>query len=198
MQFRSIAVQTKLPRCSVEKRYSSPLELYVRRASHCSLNFPIELKHPQSPTFVFACQKQISSPRQVAEGYGDGYLLCASPGMKGIGSPVRWKSEGQTLCAPCLSPRCASGVSVPTSARRGTAKPLSERRGAESPWWWWSEPTHEEEEERGEEREREIERERGGVLAITGATTETVIRETFCYDLSPLTDHIFWYQLHVP
>lgn len=39
-------------------------------------------------------------------------------------------------------------------------------------------------------REEKRERKRGGVLAIAGATIETVIRETFCFDLAFLTDHI--------
>lgn len=105
--------------------------------------------------------------------------LGASPAIKGKRFLVRWKSEGQTLRSPCLPPRCASGVSVPMSAERAKAKPLSERRGMESPWWWWREPTNEADDRNGK-------RERGGMRERIGGrwgSLEDKVNKACLFDL---------------
>lgn len=78
---------------------------------------------------------------------------------------------------PCLPPRCASGVSVPRSAGRGTAKPFSVRNGAV-----WKAPGG----DGGNlqikrwRREKEREREKKSSMAINGATIQSN-REAFLF-----------------
>lgn len=121
------------PRCTAEKHHASEMQLYFTRACRCTANFPAEFKKPKVLPLLRCLGNKCLCHDKLRRGAATGTKLACSPGMKAIGSPACRKPGGETLGAPCLPPRCASGESVPKSAERGMAKPLSERRGLESP-----------------------------------------------------------------
>lgn len=138
LQFPSIAVHTKVIQCNVQRRYASPAELYVTRPSHGAANFPIQSKQPQSPTFVSGWRKQMPLPCQVAEGRGDGHSCCRcsrnEKGMYTIPGVITMRGYRRSVQPVC---RRAARLESPfrEAQGEGTAKPLSARRGVESPWW---------------------------------------------------------------
>lgn len=124
------------------------------KVSTHQVNFLIGCNHPWSPTFSKSnlVETDALRPGKLQTAEQTAGELAAPPRTTAMRLPAKWKSEGQTSCAPRLFPaRGAWASSVQMSAETHKAekkkkkktpqKQLSERRGVESPWWWWREPT---------------------------------------------------------